>query len=301
MIENCLKCGTSYKIDKNKINSKIKILKCSVCDFEWYLDTNHSLNKNVKFSNNPDNVKRELEAIRSEINKNTSKISKKNNNSYKSEKKQKKITKNRVFGIKNKSINEIAHEISDSTEKEKFRNIKLRGSDNNLIKERNIYSETSTGSSNFTVPTILLFVMLLLSSLIYFRSTLIGYSYAYLPEYTQNYFPKIYKFLDKINIPFNAELNKIEISNFGATYEKGAIKFFGDIKNKSKFPIIMPTIKAVIVTEDGKILAETIIPLKKKYILSKNEISFSYEFKTSKNFDNTIVRATLLKKIELNL
>ena len=31
---------------------------------------------------------------------------------------------------------------------------------------------------------------------------------------------KIFQLFEKVKIPFNAELNKIEISNFGATYEK---------------------------------------------------------------------------------
>ena len=50
-------------------------------------------------------------------------------------------------------------------------------------------------------------------------------SYENFPKFTEQYFPKIYKVFNKIKLPFNAELNKIEISNFGATYEQNAIKF----------------------------------------------------------------------------
>ena len=147
------------------------------------------------------------------------------------------------------------------------------------------------------VPLLLLLTISIFSAALYFRSSIVGVSYAYFPNYTDAYFPKVYQFFEKIKIPFNAELNKMEISNFGATYEKNAIKFFGNIKNNSLLPIVTPSIKAIVVTEDGKILAETLIPLNKKYISSRNALSFSYLFKTKRSFDNTTVRATLLKKI----
>ena len=99
-------------------------------------------------------------------------------------------------------------------------------------------------------------------------------------------------------ITMDLMLHPVKASD-GYTYEKNAIKFFGNIKNNSTLPIIVPSIKAIVVTEDGKILAETLIPITKKYILSKNDLSFSYLFKTKRSFDNTTVRATLLKKIHL--
>ena len=142
--------------------------------------------------------------------------------------------------------------------------------------------------------------MLILLSSVYFRSMVVGISYAYFPKYTEKYFPKIYSAFESIKIPFHAELNKMEISDFGATYQKNSINFFGNIKNNSNFPIITPSIKALVVTEDGKILAETIIPISKKYISSNTQLSFSYLFKTNKNFENTTVRATLLSEIQMN-
>ena len=49
-------------------------------------------------------------------------------------------------------------------------------------------------------------------------------------------------------------------------------------------------------TEEGsRLIKEGWIKAK----LSKNDLSFSYLFKTNKSFDNTTVRATLLKEIQL--
>ena len=74
MIETCIKCGTSYKIDENKIVQSVKLFKCSVCNFEWSINDKFSFDTKNNF-NNESNVKKELEAIRTEIQKNTNKIS----------------------------------------------------------------------------------------------------------------------------------------------------------------------------------------------------------------------------------
>ncbi len=304
MIEYCIKCGTSFKVDKEKITNSIKVFRCSLCNYEWSINDNFIVNKNESNESDDENVKKELEAIRSEIKKNTDKISEKNvnNQNSKESKDLQKIKKNKIYNIKNKSVTEIASEIAESNVKKEIstnskefkKKFDLKKSDQILEKEKAVVT-----SSSIKVPFFLLLIILLFSASIYFRSTVVGVSYAYFPNYTDIFFPKIYNFFKKIKIPFNAELNKIEISNFGATYEKNAIKFFGSIKNNSVFPIIAPSIKAIVVTEDGKILAETLIPIEKKYILSKNELRFSYLFKTNKSFDNTTVRATLLKEIQL--
>ena len=303
MIENCIKCGTSFKVDEEKVTGSIKLFKCSLCNYEWSINDNFIFNKKEIKEDNEANVKKELEAIRTEIKKNTDKIyvnSVNNQNSIESKDSQKN-KENKVYNVKNKSVTEIASEIAESNVK-KVSSIKSNGPKKkiDLIKTDQILDETITTTSSLKVPVFMLLIILILSTSIYFRSTVVGFSYAYFPNHTDNYFPKIYNFFKKIKIPFYAELNKIEISNFGATYEENAIKFFGNIKNKSFFPIITPSIKAIVVTEDGKILAETIIPLEKNYILSKNDLSFSYLFKTNKSFDNTTVRATLLKEIQLN-
>ena len=83
-----------------------------------------------------------------------------------------------------------------------------------------------TSSSSLKVPLLLLLIISIFSAALYFRSSIVGVSYAYFPNYTDAYFPKVYQFLKKIKIPFNAELNKMEISNFGATYEKKMLSNF---------------------------------------------------------------------------
>ena len=295
MIVNCIKCDTSFKVDKLHLTNDKKLFRCSICNHEWEIKQNSNDFLETK------NVERELEAIRTEIKKNTTKIknsSIKNINKNQSKKNQVN-QKNKVFNVKKKSVAEIAAEIAAAKEKKEVflqknnQSIKRK----NLVKE-DIYTEDSS-TENLKIPVLMLLIILIFSASLYYRSTIVGVSYAYFPSQTEKYFPKIFQFFEKVKIPFNADLSKIEISNFGATYEKNAIKFFGNIKNNSALPIIVPSIRAIVVTEDGKILAETLIPITKKYILSKNDLSFSYLFKTKRSFDNTTVRATLLKKINL--
>jgi len=292
MIEKCINCGTSFNVDKNLITNDKKLFSCSICNHEWEIkqDSNNFLQT--------ENLERELEAIRTEIKKNTSKIK---NSSLKNRNKSQSKTNenNKVFNVKKKSVAEIASEIASAKEKKEISLQKNNQSTKrkNLIKE-DIYSDNSP-PVNLAIPAIMLMIILIFSASMYYRSTIVGLSYAYFPLKTEKHFPKVLQLFEKVKIPFNAELNKIEISNFGATYEKNAIKFFGNIKNNSVLPIIVPSIKAIVVTEDGKILAETLIPITKKYILSKNDLNFSYLFKTKRNFENTTVRATLLKKIHL--
>ena len=91
------------------------------------------------------------------------------------------------------------------------------------------------------LSVVLLLIILLFSTGIYFRSTVVGVSYAYFPNHTDVYFPKIYNFFKKIKIPFNAELNKIEISNFEnrekflATIPLGRFSKPDDIANAAVF------------------------------------------------------------------
>ena len=303
MIEYCFKCGTSYKVDESKIIGSIKLFKCSICNYEWSINDNFIFEKKNDKLNKNDGVKKELEAIRSEIKKNTDKIEE-NNKKKKNDIEPKDIKNknaNKVHNVKNKSVIEIASEIAESNVKKDFsENINKSSRKLGLKKSDQISKVNNVVTSSFKIPVLMLFLISILSTSLYFRSTIIGVSYAYFPNYTDIYFPKIHQLFEKIKVPFNAELDKMEISNFGATYEKNAIKFFGNIKNNSVFPIVSPSIKAIVVTEDGKILAETLIPLNKKYISSKNALSFSYLFKTNKSFQNTTVRATLLTEIQIN-
>ena len=311
MITSCDKCKTSFRVDLNLITSKKKFFKCSVCDNEWSIDEDNLFETKDKSSiasssfKTGESVEQNLEAIRTEVKKNTDRINVEtstienkieNSKTLKLSNNQK---KNKVFNVKKKSVSDIASEIAEASVKRnslqaRKKKIKLKNKEENtnkvLIIEEN---------PNYKVPLFMLMVIFVVSLTIYFRSAVIGLSYENFPKVTEEYFPKIYKVFNKIKLPFNAELNKIEISNFGATYEQNAIKFFGNLKNKSSFPIITPSIKAIVVTEDGKILAETIIPISKKYISSKKELSFSHLFKTNKNIENTTVRATILKEIQV--
>ena len=117
MIETCIKCGTSYKIDENKIVQSVKLFKCSVCNFEWSINDKFSFD-NQNNLNNKNNVKKELEAIRTEIQKNTNKIEEYKTDNQVIKSKNKKA--NKVLNVKNKSVTEIASEIAASYEKRFF-------------------------------------------------------------------------------------------------------------------------------------------------------------------------------------
>ena len=312
MITSCDKCKTTFKVNLELLTNEKKYFKCSVCDNEWLIDEITLFeSKEDKTSivspslKTRESVEQNLEAIRSEVKKNTDRInveSSKIENGEVKNKTQKKLNdekKNKVFNVKKKSVADIASEIAEASVKKsslqsRKKKIKTKNKVDNISKVQ-LIEETH----NYKVPLLMLTVIFVVSLTIYFRSAVIGISYENFPKFTEQYFPKIYKVFNKIKLPFNAELNKIEISNFGATYEQNAIKFFGNLKNKSSFPIITPSIKAIVVTEDGKILAETIIPISKKYISSNKELSFSHLFKTNKNIENTTVRATILKEIQV--
>ena len=82
-----------------------------------------------------------------------------------------------------------------------------------MVKE-DLYSDNSP-PVNLAIPVIMLMIILIFSASMYYRSTIVGLSYAYFPLQTEKHFPKILQLFEKVKIPFNAELNKIEISNFG--------------------------------------------------------------------------------------
>ena len=74
--------------------------------------------------------------------------------------------------------------------------------------------------------------------------------------------------------------------------KKKCYQIFGNIKNNSFLPIVTPSIKAIVVTEDGKILAETLIPLNKKYISSRNALSFLIYLK--------LIKVLIIQLLELH-
>ena len=122
MIEYCIKCGTSFKVDEKKVTNSIKLFRCSLCNYEWSINDNFVDNKNLSRGSGDKNVEKELEAIRTEIKKNTDKISEKsiNNQNVKASRDLQKNKKNKIYNVKNKSVTEIASEIAESNVKKEF-------------------------------------------------------------------------------------------------------------------------------------------------------------------------------------
>ena len=84
-------------------------------------------------------------------------------------------------------------------------------------------------------PMVLVLFFLVTGVSIFFRSPIISYSYVYFPMFTQKYSEKINRFFNFIKLPIFAELNHIEIIDFGATFQKNDVKFFGALKNNTFF------------------------------------------------------------------
>ena len=106
--------------------------------------------------------------------------------------------------------------------------------------------------------------------------------------------------MQDIKIPFYADFENLEIENFNAVYEDKSVKFFGNIKNKSNYPILTPSLKVIMTTEDGKILAETIIKSTQPFIDSNDFLKINHLILTNKKYNNASIRATIMKKIDLS-
>ena len=287
MLETCNSCGTVFDIDENILSKKIQWLRCSVCNEKWsvtsigYAKFDQDKTKNNKnlastqniFKDKSEQVKHELASIKSVVEDKTKKMSQKNNP---------------VLEQKNKSVSEIASELSAS-------NLKI--DDKLEIKGKSKVKINNNSKKENFVPFILLLIVSLFSAIFFFRSILLSYGFLYFPKYMTNYEPKLNELFYYIRLPILAELNHLEMIDFVATFQDEKVKFLGTIKNTSNRPILVPRVKILAVREDRKIILEKILTLKDKIIMPLSEIKFSQTLEMKQKKESVSVKATLIKKI----
>ena len=286
MLETCNSCGTVFDVDETNLSKKIQWLRCSICNEKWSVsstflkkfDQHKIIDKEKLASPSPiykdksEQVKYELASIKSAVEDKTKNMSK----------------NNPVLEQKNKSVSEIASELSVS---------KLKTDDENQAKPKNkVKIKKSSKKDNF-LPLILLIIIAIFSAALFFRSTLLSYSFLYFPKYTSNYESKFNELFYFIKLPILAELNHLSMINFVATFQNQKVKFSGTIKNTSNRPILIPRVKILAVREDRKIILEKVLSLKDKIIMPLSEIKFSEVLEMKLKKENVTVKATLLKKI----
>ena len=286
MLQTCNSCGTVFDIDETILSKKIQWLRCSICNEKWSVsstflkkfDQHKIIDKEKLASPSPiykdksEQVKYELASIKSAVEDKTKNMSK----------------NNPVLEQKNKSVSEIASELSVS---------KLKTDDENQAKPKNkVKIKKSSKKDNF-LPLILLIIIAIFSAALFFRSTLLSYSFLYFPKYTSNYESKFNELFYFIKLPILAELNHLSMINFVATFQNQKVKFSGTIKNTSNRPILIPRVKILAVREDRKIILEKVLNLKDKIIMPLSEIKFSEVLEMQLKKENVTVKATLLKKI----
>ena len=286
MLETCNSCGTVFDVDETILSKKIQWLRCSICNEKWSVsstflkkfDQHRIIDKEKLASPSPiykdksEQVKYELASIKSAVEDKTKNMSK----------------NNPVLEQKNKSVSEIASELSVS---------KLKTDDENQAKPKNkVKIKKSSKKDNF-FPLILLIIIAIFSAALFFRSTLLSYSFLYFPKYTSNYESKFNELFYSIKLPILAELNHLSMINFVATFQNQKVKFSGTIKNTSNRPILIPRVKILAVREDRKIILEKVLNLKDKIIMPLSEIKFSEVLEMKLKKENVTVKATLLKKI----
>ena len=287
MLETCNSCGTVFDVDENILSNKIEWLRCSVCNEKWSVTKEFDKNiykseienkknivlKQTKFKDKSEQVKYELASIKAVVEDKTKNMSKKNNP---------------VLEQKNKSVAEIASELSES---------KLKIDQPNQFKTNNKADNSKVNNKKSLLPFCLFMVIAFLFGSLIFRSALLGFSVLYFPKSAENYMPKINELLNYIKFPIMAELAHINLTNFVATFQDEEVTFSGTIKNISNRPILVPRVKILAVREDRKIILEQIIILKDKIILPVSEIKFSEIVKMKRKKENVSVKVTLLTKI----
>lgn len=288
MNETCKSCGTVFDLDEKILSDKIHWLKCSVCNEKWSV----SLEKNRIISeekiektsiNNSHNdeinkVKSELASIKLVVENKSKQMSNINNP---------------ILELKNKSVSEIAAELSAS--KLKTDNLKVIES---IEQKKNTNQNNKTKIKKVRLfPLVLVLFFLVTGVSVFFRSPIMSYSYVYFPMLTEKYSKGINSFFNFIKLPLFAELSHIEIIDFGATFQNNDVKFFGILINNTSRPILAPKIKVLAVTEDGKIVVEKIIPITQKILMPSSKIEFYDIVKMNFKKENISVRATILKEI----
>ena len=274
MHETCKSCGTVFEVNESVITNNIQWFKCGVCNKKWAvpLTKKETLIEN---KNKTKKVKQDLASIKSIVEDKSKILAKKTHP---------------ILDQKNKTVAEIASELSLS---------KLNENNKNKLKKNEKENVNSKNKKLKKSPFFLIALGLTFFLTIFFRSTLLSYSFVYFPNHTQTYNKKINSLFTKINLPIMADTKNLNLTNFVATVQKQKIRFTGKIKNISKRPILVPRIKILGVREDRKIIMEKILILEDKIILPNSEISFSKLVKVNiqNQKDNVTVKATLLKKV----
>lgn len=270
MHEKCKSCGTVFELNESILTNNIHWLKCGVCNEKWALPKNTIENKNKS-----EKVKQELASIKSIVEDKSKILAKK---------------PNPVLDQKNKTVAEIASELSLS---------KLNENNKNKIKNTKKENDKKNNNKLNIFPFLFIALCLTFFLAIFFRSTLLSYSFFYFPNHTQNYIEKINSLFVKIDLPILVDIKNLNLTNFIAKVQKQEIRFTGAIKNISKRPMLVPRIKILGVREDRKIIMEKILILEDKIIFPNSEISFNKLVKVNiqNQKDNITVKATLLKKV----
>lgn len=274
MHEKCKSCGTIFEVNESILTNNIRWLKCGVCNQKWVLSSTSNENP-IENTNKTEKVKQELASIKSIV-EDKSKILAK--------------TPNPVLDQKNKTVAEIASELSLS---------KLNENNKNKIEKTKKANEKKKNNKLNILPLFVIALCLILFLAIFFRSTLLSYSFFYFPNHTQTYIEKINSLFTKIDMPILADTKNLNLTNFIAKVQEQEIRFTGAIKNISKRPMLVPRIKILGVREDRKIIMEKILTLEDKIIFPNSEISFNKLVRVNiqNQKDNVTVKATLLKKI----
>ena len=289
MFKTCKSCGTTFDLDENILSNNVLWLKCSVCNEKWSLSEKPSkdikeinVNKDNKLKleknnsiNQTEKVTSELASIKSVVEDQTKKMSKKNNP---------------ILDIKNKSVAEISSELSASKLKSKDINQEENvGAIKNKIKK-------DKKKLNF-FPFVFIFSILFFSLLLFFRSAFFSYSFFYFPKKTEKYIVKINDVLSSVQLPILVELGHIKMVDFVATIQQETVKFSGVIKNNSLRPILTPRIRVLAIREDRKILIEKIIVTNEKIIMPSSTIEFNDFSRINSKEENISVKAVILKKL----